>query len=382
MNSIKTRALIVGGGVAGLTTARQLAASGFNCTVVSERFSPGITSNVAGALWEWPPAVCGYHVDETSLARSKQWCMTSYSVFQTLSARHVPGVYIRPVTFYFRNSVEGNEFHRNKMREIEEHVPGFVRGPHLIRRPEINQNIGLVDAYRHNAPMIDTDAYLRWLTDQCQKEGVQMCIRKIAGNLRMQERALLDEFKADIVINCSGLGAGPLANDEMYPLRGAVIRLKNDGRRFPVLREAHCVSHDNVTSENEIVFIIPRGESHILLGAIAEKDATDTGITFENHAPIRKMYQRCVEFLPGLISADLDELEPLRVGLRPFRPQNVRVEHEQGTRIIHNYGHGGAGVTLSWGCAEEVAQIATDLVENRISYTRREVARQHVNLSH
>jgi D-amino-acid oxidase len=34
------------------------------------------------------------------------------------------------------------------------------------------------------------------------------------------------------------------------------------------------------------------------------------------------------------------------------------LEQEPGTDIIHNYGHGGSGVTLSWGCAKEVVQIA------------------------
>jgi D-amino-acid oxidase len=46
-----------------------------------------------------------------------------------------------------------------------------------------------------------------------------------------------------------------------------------------------------------------------------------------------------------------------RVGLRPARPE-VRLEAEalDGGRVLwHNYGHGGAGVTLSWGCARELA---------------------------
>jgi D-amino-acid oxidase len=49
-----------------------------------------------------------------------------------------------------------------------------------------------------------------------------------------------------------------------------------------------------------------------------------------------------------------------RVGLRPARPR-VRLDVEaraDGTRVVHCYGHGGAGVTLSWGCADEVASLS------------------------
>jgi D-amino-acid oxidase len=51
-----------------------------------------------------------------------------------------------------------------------------------------------------------------------------------------------------------------------------------------------------------------------------------------------------------------------RVGLRPFRRSGVRQERDQlrdGRTVVHNYGHGGAGFTLSWGCAREVLELAT-----------------------
>jgi D-amino-acid oxidase len=51
-----------------------------------------------------------------------------------------------------------------------------------------------------------------------------------------------------------------------------------------------------------------------------------------------------------------------RVGLRPFRRSGVRLERDRlrdGRTIIHNYGHGGAGFTMSWGCAHEVLEAAT-----------------------
>jgi D-amino-acid oxidase len=49
-----------------------------------------------------------------------------------------------------------------------------------------------------------------------------------------------------------------------------------------------------------------------------------------------------------------------RVGLRPFRKSGVRVERNHlrdGRTVVHDYGHGGSGFTLSWGCAENVLRI-------------------------
>jgi D-amino-acid oxidase len=82
--SNQKKILIIGAGVSGLTTAFCLAKQQYKVTVIAKEFSPNITSNVAGALWEWPPAVCGYHSDEVSLERSKDWCMQSYEIFYEL----------------------------------------------------------------------------------------------------------------------------------------------------------------------------------------------------------------------------------------------------------------------------------------------------------
>jgi len=280
--------------------------------------------------------------------------MTSFRRFEQLLSDGSNGVSIRPVTFYFRNKIEDNAFHLEKMIEIERHVPGFRRGQELLRRSDINQDIGLVDAYQHLAPMVDTDVYMAWLLEQCRRAEIRVITRRLEGLLVDQEQALKREFGAQLIVNCAGLGAKELAGEYMYPLRGALVRLVNDGQRFPKLTEAHCVSHDNVTSEDEIVFIVPRGKDRVVLGALAEKDEWSKEINLTNHAPVRRMYERCMEFLPMLRNAKLDPDEPVRVGLRPFRPNNVRVAVEPGTAIIHNYGHGGAGITLSWGCAAEV----------------------------
>jgi hypothetical protein len=73
------------------------------------------------------------------------------------------------------------------------------------------------------------------------------------------------------------------------------------------------------------------------------------------------------DIFPALKNAEIDATEPVRVGLRPFRRGGVRLEAEAGTRIVHNYGHGGSGVTLSWGCALEVAEHVERLLRDAVT---------------
>jgi D-amino-acid oxidase len=215
----------------------------------------------------------------------------------------------------------------------------------------------MLDAYSHLAPMIDTDVYLAWLLARVREAGCRVDQRRIIGPLAGQEASLRREYHADVIVNCAGLGAAELASDHVYPLRGALVRVCNDGRAMPRVTEAHCVAADEA-GQREFVFILPRGNETLLLGGIAEPDEWRVDIGLENHEPVRRMLARCVEFLPVLKDAEIDEAEPVRVGLRPVRRQNVRLEQEPGTRVIHNYGHGGSGVTLSWGCAMEVVEMA------------------------
>ncbi|TMC22760.1 MAG: FAD-dependent oxidoreductase [Chloroflexi bacterium] len=350
----KARVLVIGAGVSGLTTALCLRQKGVQVTIVAEKFAPRIVSVVAGALWEWPPAVCGFHQDQRSLERSKEWCMISYEKFFQLANDERTGVFVRPVTFYFRYEVQANPRARHKMEEIEHHVKGFRHDPALINEHQVNQNIGLKDAYTHLAPMIDTDAYISWLLEQVQQAGCVVLNQRINGDVREQEQQLKQRFGVDAIVNCSGLGARELAKDDMYPLRGALIRVKNDGSSMPRITEAHTVPHET-GYQQDLVFIVPRGKDMLLLGGLTEPNEWSLNINLENYAPVRDMLERCVEFLPILKQARIDPNEAVRVGLRPLRQNNVRLELEAGTQIIHNYGHGGSGVTFSWGCALEVA---------------------------
>ncbi len=355
--------LVIGAGVSGLTSALCLRRKGFAVTLIADAFAPRVTSIVAGALWEWPPAVCGHHRDESSLARSKLWCATSYDIFSELSANPATGVSLRPVTFYFKRPIEENRRQHEKMEELARKVRQFRHDSHLIAENHVNPRLGLQDAYTHLAPMIDTDVYMRWLLDEVQRSGCRILQRTLIGPLREQQEALMQSYGADAIVHCTGLGAKELAEDKMYPMRGALIRVRNDGKAMPRITQAHCVSHDGSSADRGFVFIVPRGDNMLILGGLAEPDEWGKNIGLHNYEPIREMHRRCLEFLPALQDAEIDAAEPVRVGLRPFRAGNVRLEREPGSRIVHNYGHGGSGVTFSWGCALEVAQLveSTDL---------------------
>jgi D-amino-acid oxidase len=327
-------------------------------TVVAEKFAPQVTSVVAGALWEWPPAVCGHHRDNNLLARSKVWCKRSYEIFEDLAKDPETGVFMRKVTFYFRQPLESSPPHLQKMTELSENVRDFVRDPALIQANGVNPASGVTDAYSHLSPAVDTDVYMKWLLQQVRESGCEIVQQRISGLLREQEKTLKKQFRVELIINCSGLGSGELAGEAMYPLRGALVRVRNDGKRFPRVIQAHCVAHDSNANEPGFIFIVPRGADMLILGGLAEPDQWSLDIGLHNYEPVRTMFRRCVDFLPILENAEIDATEPVRVGLRPFRKENVRLDQEAGSTIIHNFGHGGAGVTFSWGCALEVAEMA------------------------
>ncbi|QSM90579.1 D-amino acid oxidase Aao_1 [Mycobacteroides abscessus subsp. bolletii] len=360
--------LVIGAGVSGLTTAFLLARAGFDVKIIAEKDASECVSVVAGALWEWPPAVCGYHHDQVSLARSKEWCMESYRIFGDLSVDASTGVFMRTSNFYFTHAIDDNPHDAVKMRELIPRVEGFIRDPGIAAINGVNPEYGVVDAYAHLAPMIDTDVYTKWLLAQVLAEGVEVIRGRISGRLADQEQKILDQFKVRAIVNCAGLGSAELHGKDMYPLRGALVRVRNDGTRMPKIEEAHCVSHDERRKgEQDIVFIVPRGEDMVVLGGLAEPDQWNTEINLENHRPVREMYDRCIKFMPDIEKAEIDPIEPVRAGLRPFRPGNVCLESEPGTAIVHNYAHGGAGFSFSWGCAGEVVNMVKELARPRIA---------------
>jgi len=290
----KGSVLVIGAGVSGLTSALVLKRQGFDVLVVADRFAPQVTSVVAGALWEWPSAVCGYHQDQTSLSRSKRWCATSYDIFADLAGNPNTGVFLRRATFYFNRPIEESRQQLEKMNELKKKVRGFVHDAGLIAANGINPELGLGDAYSHLAPMVDTDVYLSWLLAEVRQAGCGVLQRRIAGILQEQEETLRERFGVDVIVNCAGLGARELANEYVYPLRGALVRVRNDGKSMPRITEAHCVSVDESKHAHGFIFVVPRGRDRLVLGGLAEPDEWDLEIGLHNYERVRNMYNRCL----------------------------------------------------------------------------------------
>jgi D-amino-acid oxidase len=102
-----------------------------------------------------------------------------------------------------------------------------------------------------------------WLRNLVASKGARFINGRIHGDLLDSEDELLAEHLADAIVNATGLNSKELAADSsVFPLRGALIRLVNDGKKFPKVTEALCVAHnENRGDDEDIVFIVPRNDS-------------------------------------------------------------------------------------------------------------------------
>lgn len=149
------------------------------------------------------------------------------------------------------------------------------------------------------------------------------------------------------MVNCTGLGARTLVPDPgMRPVRGQLVVVENPG-----VTEWYT-SVDHASSDTTYFFPQPYG---LLLGGTAQDDDWDLA---PDPRVAEEIVARCALVRPEIAGA---RVLAHRVGLRPVRDAGVRIEAEttaSGGLLVHNYGHGGAGITVAWGCAREAAALA------------------------
>ncbi|MEU1489389.1 FAD-dependent oxidoreductase [Streptomyces sp. NPDC005776] len=308
------RVVVVGAGVAGLTTAVVLAEAGVSVDVIAEQV-PGATSLAAGAMW-------GPYLVEPK-DKVDRWGQRSLELFRELAQDKATGVRLTSGIEASRTAEAPPDWATT--------LPGF-RPCKSTELPD-----GFTAGYRFTVPMIDMPPYLDYLLRRLRAAGGTVEQRRLTS--------LSDVGPAPVIVNCAGLGARDLVLDsELRPIRGQHVVVTNPGL-------TEFFSEDTGTSPDLLCFY-PHGET-VVLGGTAIEDEGD--LTPDGTAAAR-ILARCAEVEPRLGHARVVEH---RIGARPTR-STVCVEAERGeggALVVHNYGHGGAGVTLSWGCAEEVWEL-------------------------
>ena len=297
----------------GLTTAISLAEAGLSTRVVTAAPSSATTSAAAGAIWG--PVRCG------PPQRCLPWSRTGLDVLSALAGDPDTGVHF----------ISGREVAAHRATP-----PGWLSllpEHRLLGTDELPD--GFVSGWAYTAPAVHMPVYLDYLLGRYTALG---------GRVDCGPVASLAEVAAPVVVNCTGFGARALVPDEsVVAVRGQVVVVENPG-----IAEFYL---DHGDDGADYVYLFPHGDLAVL-GGTAHEGESDMTPRPEVSA---RILRDCTAVFPSLRGA---RVVAERVGLRPVRPE-VRLEAEAlpGGRVLwHNYGHGGAGVTLSWGCARELAE--------------------------
>jgi D-amino-acid oxidase len=304
--------LVIGAGVCGLTTGICLAEAGLSVTIRTAAPPERTTSVAAGAVWGMvragPPD------------RGLEWARTGLEVLSKLAAE--PGTGVRMVS--------GHEVSRTPLEPYAWMT--LLPGLRPCQEPELPD--GFTHGWHYTAPLATMPVYLDYLRARFERAG---------GTLEVAAVRSLAELAgvAPVVANCSGVYAHDLVPDPaVVPVRGQVVIAANPGL------EEFYINRDE--EPPWITYMFPHGET-VLLGGTNEEGSWDE----EPKSFIsERIVAQCAAIDPRLRGVTI---LGHRVGLRPTRPE-IRLESEPlgGSVLWHNYGHGGAGISLSWGCAAEI----------------------------
>jgi len=300
---------VVGAGVVGLSCAVRLREAGVDAHVVASATGARTTSAAAAALW--------YPYRVGPLDKVRGWGRATFDELRRLAEDPATGVVMRPGVRHLRSAEDPPPW--------ADDVPTFRVLP---ARPPY------VAAWTFTAPVADTSAYLAWLTARLEALG---------GSVRVATLAGVDEALdgVDRAVLATGIGAVRLPGDATVAgAYGQVVRVRAPRVRRWVLDEEH---------PDGLVYVIPRRHD-VVCGGV---DHDGTGPAEPDPAVADAILRRCRRVVPELAAA---HVLGHTAGVRPVRP-TVRLERDGD--VVHCYGHGGAGYTLSWGCADEVCDLLT-----------------------
>lgn len=310
---------IIGSGIIGLTTAQSLVNQGFAVTIFSDDNAHLNCSTKAGAYW-WPHK-CS---PEKHVLR---WAKTSLDRYLTLQDNNLG---IQLIDHVRLCEVADEEKYVLDIVDTHENLPS-VFGTTLYH-----------ECYSLKVPFINIHRLFDYLSTELLQNGVVFKQRSIAH---------FDQLSGafNLVINCSGLGAQTLCDDSaLYPARGVTLTVTNTIDLN--------TSYRTITGKEFFTLILPR-ENDILLGGSVEAGVDSDQI---DKQLIEQILQNSIGILPELADC---EILGSSCGFRPNR-HSIRLELDESfaVPVIHNYGHGGGGYTVAFGCADDCAEIASDLL--------------------
>ncbi|HSF98493.1 MAG TPA: FAD-dependent oxidoreductase [Ornithinibacter sp.] len=305
------RVTVVGGGVVGLTSALQLARAGHEVQCVRDQPVSDTVSAVAGGLW-FP-----YHVEPRD--RVNAWGAVALARFAELVGDPASGVVLREGLVVERGAAD---------RWWTQGLPSW-REAGAAEVPA-----GASGGVVATAPLVTMPVFLPWLENRCAEAGVALQEAHVES---------LEQLDAEVVVVAAGLRSGALVDGGSgMPSRGQVALLANPGLTRWLVDDDH---------PDGMLYVLPH-PGWVVCGGTDVSGSWDTEPDPAVHEAI---VARARTAVPELAHADV---LGARVGLRPVAAAVSLTASEVGDRlIVTNHGHGGAGVTLSWGCAEEVVRL-------------------------
>src|SRR6476660_4566501 len=320
------RIAIIGAGVSGLTCGVVFAEHGYRTAIFANETGRQTTSGAAAAVW-FP-----YHVEPAE--RVIPLALETYQVLLDLARFPDSGVSV----------IESRQFLRTGEIEIPgwaiplgaQRLSSVATGLWPVQNRAQRGGYSFKSSFSLHVPLMDTTIYLDYLAQRFHKAGGE-----IHANVRFEKLEDVDRT-FDLVINCAGIGARELVRDaDLEPHRGQVA----------IVPKIESLSAAIVCDDAPLMYAIPRANDCVFGGT---NDLSD------NLAADVETTQRIVGECSRVLKIEKPCVLAERVGLRPFRRSGVRLARDRivdGRAVIHNYGHGGAGFTLSWGCARKVLEL-------------------------
>jgi D-amino-acid oxidase len=319
------RVTVVGAGVVGLSSAVRLAEAGHQVDVLARDLPLETTSATAGGLWL--PFLAE---PAAAVARWAQLTLHSFLDLADLSAGPGSGAGQRSGASQGSGAETGVAIRDGYLLGLGPERPAWSEGlPQLGLAEVVNPTPKHDVGWHLRVPLVDMTLYLPYLVRRLKAAGGTMT--------RLPLTALPNR---GLVVNCTGLASRALAHDpSMRPVRGQVIWMTNPGL---------TTWWSDDTDPELLTYVLPHAR-HVVVGGTADPDDWSTTPVDGDAA---RILERALDLVPALRSASVLSH---RVGLRPSRP-TVRLETVPGPEgtIVHCYGHGGSGVTVSWGCADDV----------------------------